>query len=65
MRNTQSDGTGELTRLLTGSPGPARMYRPTTFEESRNGEHQGKHARRDIDKLNSALKGRHRGLHVP
>ena len=66
MRNTQSDGTGELTRLLTGSNGPARMsVRPTTFKEHRNGEPQDTPARRHHDALNSALTRRNRGLHVP
>jgi len=66
MRNTQSQSTGELTRLLTGSRGPVRMlYRPITSKQSRNGEPQEKQARRQTDKLNSALKRRNKGLHVP
>jgi hypothetical protein len=64
MRNTQSRGTGEVTRLLTGWNGPARMsVRPTTFKEHRNGEPQDTPARRHIE-LNSALTRRNRGLHI-
>ena len=66
MRNTQSQSTGELTRLLTGSRGPVRMlYRPITSEQNRNGEPQEKHAPRHTAELNSALTRRNRGLHLP